>query len=223
MDILKYFFDNQDKAYGDFSFKSIPGVKREAIIGVRIPKIRAICKEIPAKDKENFLNTLPHKYHEENLLQGFLLQQIKDYDEAINRMEKFLPYVDNWMVSDTMTPKVFRKHRNEVFPHIQKWIKSKETYTIRFGVVCMMALFLDKEFEPSDIQLISSIKSNEYYVNMVVAWYLATALAKQWDATIKTIESQKLEKWVHNKTIQKAIESYRVSDEHKAYLKSLKK
>lgn len=216
--LLKY----QDLKYKDFVSKLAPTVNKDFFIGIRVPELRKIAKEIIEKDAYKFLEELPHKYYEENLLHGFIIQRIKNYDECIKRLNIFLPYVDNWAVSDTMMPKIFSKNKNKLLKEIKKWIKSKHTYTIRFGVDCLMALYLDNDFKVEYLDLVKKIKSNEYYVNMMISWYFATALAKQYDSTISIFESKELDKWVHNKSIQKAIESYRVTDEHKGYLRELK-
>jgi 3-methyladenine DNA glycosylase AlkD len=169
-----------------------------------------------------FLHQLPHKYYDENMLHGLLISLIKDYDECIRLTDEFLPYIDNWAVCDIMSPKVFAKHKDELLVKILEWSKSEHTYTCRFGLEMLMTYFLDKDFKPEYLEIPASVRSEEYYVKMMVAWFFATALAKQWDATLPYIENKTLAPWTHNKTIQKACESYRVTDEHKQILKGLK-
>ena len=222
--IQKVLFDNQDKDYRDFTAKLISNISKDKIIGVRLPFIKKYAKELYKNDSyEEFLGTLPKEYQEEYLLYGYLTEQIKDFDECISYIENYLPYVDNWAVSDTPNPKAFKKNKDKLLPFIKKWIKTNETYKVRFGVKCLMAYYLDEDFDKSYLDIVSNIKSEEYYVNMMVAWYFATALAKQWGDTIEVIESNKLSIWVHNKAIQKAKESFRVSEENKEYLSRLKR
>ena len=171
----------------------------------------------------SFLDELPHKFFEENQLHAFIISEIKDYDECILYLNKFLPYVDNWATCDQMSPKVFKKNHSKLLDQIKVWIKSSKTYTIRFGIGMLMQYYLDDDFKLEYLEMVSNIKSDEYYVNMMIAWYFATALAKQYDSTIKIIEGKKLDVWTHNKTIQKAIESYRITFEQKDYLRSLKR
>lgn len=214
----------QDIEYADFQAKLTPTVAREKFIGVRVPDVRAIAK-ICAKDDEcdAFLSELPHKYFEENMLHACILSELKDYDRIVDNLDLFLPYVDNWAVCDSIIPKVFKKHRTELMEKIEEWSVSKECYVCRFGIKMLMTHFLDEDFKPKYHEIAAVIRSQEYYINMMVAWYFATALAKQWDGTIKYIEDNRLDVWTHNKAIQKAKESYRVSDEHKAYLTTLKR
>lgn len=221
--IQKELYKYRDEKYASFQATIVPSTKKTSIIGVRVPDIRKIAKTITFEDGEKFLNDLPHKYYEENILHSVLLANYKDYGKAIDYVEKFLPYIDNWAVCDTLSVKCFKKHKDELLIKIKKWIKSKEVYTCRFGVDCLMSLYLDEDFKPEYLKLVSTIKSNEYYINMMIAWYYATALAKKWDETIVYLEDNKLGTWVHNKTIQKAIESYRISDSQKKYLKTLRK
>ena len=222
--IQKVLFENQDKDYRDFTAKLIPNISNDKIIGVRLPFIKKYAKELYKNDSyKEFLGTLPKEYQEEYLLYGYLTEQVKDFDECISYIENYLPYVDNWAVSDTPNPKAFKKNKDKLLPFIKKWIKTNETYKVRFGVKCLMAYYLDEDFDKSYLDIVSNIKSEEYYVNMMVAWYFATALAKQWGDTVKVIESNKLSIWVHNKAIQKAKESFRVSEENKEYLSRLKR
>ena len=223
MKITDELFKLQDKKYRDMQIKIIPTVNPDTIIGVRTPDLRKLAKEILKGDYESFIDELPHKYFDENQLHAFVISGIKDYNECLSCFKKFLPYIDNWATCDQQSPKVFDKHKDELLKEIKVWIKSKETYTIRFGIGMLMRNYLDDDFKPEYLKLVSDVKSDEYYVNMMIAWYFATALAKQYDSTIPYIENQKLDTWTHNKTIQKAIESYRVTQEHKDYLRTLKK
>ena len=221
--IQKELFYMQDKEYRDFQVKLIPGSSIDKMIGVRTPELRKYAKKIVKENNyESFLNSLPHEYFDENQLHAFILSELKDYEECMTAIKVFLPYVDNWATCDQMSPKVFKKHKEELLKEIKVWIKSKETYTIRFGIGMLMQYFLDEDFKKEYLDLVSKTKSKEYYVNMMIAWFFATALAKQYKETIPYIENNVLEKWTHNKTIQKAIESYRITEEQKEYLRSLK-
>ncbi len=224
MTIQERLFALQDEKYADFSAKLNPILPREFFIGVRTPAIRALAKELRGtRTAEEFLKELPHKYFDENNLHAALVEGMKDYPACITALDEFLPYVDNWATCDIMTPKVFKKHLDELVPEIRRWIRSEHTYTIRFGIEMLMAFYLDDAFKPEYFEEVAIIRSEEYYVNMMIAWYFATALAKQYAAALPYIEQQRLEPWTHNKAIQKAIESYRISDEQKAYLRTLKK
>ena len=223
MNIEKELFRLQDKEYRKIQVNTITNINPDTIIGVRTPELRKIAKELyRSNNYKEFLNELPHKYFDENQLHAFIIGEIKDYDECLKEVNKFLPYIDNWATCDQSTPKAFVKNPDKLINEIKKWIKSKETYTIRFGIGMLMRSYLDDDFKEEYLEWVSKIRSNEYYVNMMIAWYFATALAKQYDSTIKYIEEKKLDTWTHNKTIQKAIESYRVSDEHKIILRGLK-
>ncbi len=216
-------FELQDLEYRDFNSKLIPNIEVETQIGIRTPKLRKYAKELSkTPEAMEFLNILPHKYFEENSLHGFLLETIKDYDSAIQYMDAFLPYIDNWATCDCTSPKVFKKHPAELLEKAKEWIASDHTYTIRYGIGTLMRYYLDEHFKPEYLELAASVNSQEYYVKMMVAWYFATALAKQYEATIPYIENHILGKWTHNKTIQKAIESYRITPEQKTYLRTLK-
>ncbi|MCR5155683.1 MAG: DNA alkylation repair protein [Butyrivibrio sp.] len=216
-------YDLQDIKYRDMQIKIIPNIDSGSIIGVRTPQLRAMAKEmLKAGDYKDFLKELPHKYFEENQLQAFIISGIKDMKECIEELEKFLPYVDNWATCDQMSPKVFKKHREELLTHIKEWIRSDEPYTIRFGVGMLMEHFLEEDYEPVYPEMVAKLRSEEYYVNMMIAWYFATALAKQYESVLPFIENKRLDDWTHNKTIQKSVESYRITDEQKKYLKSLK-
>ena len=210
----------QDKEYKEFQSKLVPNIDKETIIGVRTPQMRSIVKEIFGTEEANdFLKVLPHQYYEENIIHFFLISKIKDFDDCVKEVERFLPYIDCWPVCDQATPLVFKKNHDKLIPLIKKWIKFKHVYTARFGIRMLMNEFLDKDFKEEYLELVSSKKGEDYYLKMMIAWYFATALAKQYDKTIKYIENRTLDPWVHNKTIQKAVESYRVSDKHKEYLK----
>lgn len=222
--ILNELYKMQDEKYRDIQVKTIPNINSDSIIGVRTPELRSFAKKLIKEDSyKEFLEELPHKYFEENQLHSFIISEIKDYDICISYINKFLPYINNWATCDQLSPKVFKKNKEKLIKEIKVWIKSKETYTIRFGIGMLMSYFLDEDFNESYLETISKIKSKEYYINMMIAWYYATALAKQYDSTIKYLENNKLDIWVHNKTIQKAIESYRITDTQKEYLRSLKR
>ncbi len=224
MIIQNTLFSMQDTAYRNFQSKLIPNIPAESVIGVRTPELRRLAKDLVKNNTaKKFLAALPHQYFEENQLHAFVISEMKDYDDVIEALERFLPYIDNWATCDQLRPKVFRKHTDRLLPEIQKWLKSGETYTIRFAVGMLMCHYLDAHFQPDYPEWVAAIRSEEYYINMMIAWYFATALAKQYDAVIPYIEEGRLDPWVHNKTIQKARESYRVTDAHKAYLHTLKK
>ena len=216
-------FQLQDKGYRDFQSKLIPTIPVETIIGVRIPAIRKLAKEY-GKDPESveFLKQLPHTYYDENILHALLVAEIKDYEVCVKEVERFLPYVDNWAVCDIYSPKVFRKNKDKLIDKIREWTASDHPYTCRFGMEMLMTHFLDEDFRVEYLEIPAAVHSGEYYVNMMIAWFLATALAKQWDAAIPYIQEHRLDPWVHNKTIQKAVESYRITDEQKNYLRTLK-
>lgn len=222
-EIQQQLFSMQDIRYKEFHGKLMPTIDSDTIIGVRTPELRKYAKKLfKEQETASFLQDLPHQYYDENNLHGFIIEQTKDFDVCVAQVEAFLPYVDNWATCDTMAPKVFGKHKKELLPYIEKWIHSDAPYTIRFAVNMLMRFYLDDDFDVQYLDLVAGIHSEEYYVKMVVAWYFATALAKQYQSTIPYIEKQMLEKWTHNKTIQKARESYRITDEQKEYLKALK-
>ena len=222
-DIQKLLFDKQDIKYRDFQAPLFPNIAKERMIGVRTPELKKLAKELLNSGKANkFIETLPHRYFDENQLHAFIISLIKDYQTCLKEVDKFLLYVDNWGTCDQLSPKVFAKHKDELISSIKKWLQSKHTYTVRFAIGMLMQHYLDESFEEEYMKIVASIKSEEYYVNMMISWYFATALAKQWETAIKYIEDKKLSLWVHNKTIQKAVESYRITDEQKTYLKSLK-
>lgn len=223
-DITEQLFALQDIKYKEFHSKLMPTINPEVIIGVRTPQLRKYAKQVvKSTEVENFFQQLPHHYYEENNLHGFLIESIKDFDACINALNDFLPYVDNWATCDMMAPKVLKKDLPKLYEWVKRWIASGETYTIRFGVNMLMKYFLDEAFLPEYPELVASIRSEEYYVKMVVAWYFATALAKQYEGVLPYLTEQKLDVWTHNKTIQKAVESYRITPEQKAYLRTLKR
>jgi len=221
--ILSRLMELKDEKYADFQRKLTPTVRPERIIGVRTPALRALAREISGTAlAEEFLDALPHEYYDENNLHAVLIERIKGFDEAAARVEAFLPYVDNWATCDIMTPRALKKDLPALMGRIRRWTASGETYTIRFGIEMLLAFFLDGEFSPEQHGIVTAVKSEEYYVNMMRAWYFATALAKQREATLPILEARALDPWTHNKTIQKAVESYRITDADKAYLKTLK-
>ena len=216
-------FKLQDTEYRDFNSSLIPGIDKETVIGIRTPVLRKFAKEYAKSgETEQFMRELPHEFYAENNLPMMLIGQIKDYDECISELEKFLPYIDNWATCDSPLPKCFDKNKEDVLEWAKNWIATDATYVKRYGMGVMMRLFLDEDFKEEYIQLVASVKSEEYYVNMMIAWYMATALAKQWDAAIPYIQERRLSEWVHRKSIQKAVESYRITPEQKEYLKGLR-
>ena len=220
-EIRENLFRLKDAEYRAFQMKLLPTVKPETVIGVRTPELRKIAREIVSReDLPAFLEGLPHLYFDENQLHAFVLSEMKDYDRCITALEQFLPYVDNWATCDQMSPKVFRKHKRDLLEHIKAWINSGECYTVRFGIGMLMEHYLDADFDPEYPDLVAAVESDEYYVKMMVAWYFATALAKQYDAVLPYIEEKRLDTWTHNKTIRKALESYRIDPERKAFLRS---
>lgn len=223
MDTIKeYLLSQQDIKYRDFTLPLIPNVDKNSFIGVRLPVIKKFAKELDNKTKSEFISSLPHKYHEENVLHSLILSSIKDYDELINKVNIFLPYVNNWAVCDSICNKYLVKHKPALLKEIYKWLKSEELYRVRYAVKCLMSYYLDEDFKEEHIARVQEVKLDDYYVKMMIAWYLATGLAKQYYAFIKVIEEKRFDKETHNKAIRKAIESFRVSDEHKEYLKTLK-
>ena len=216
-------FQLRDTGYRDFQAKLMPTVDPQTIIGVRTPELRSLAKTLVKEGNiSEFLADLPHAYFDENQLHAFIVSEIKSFDACLTEVNRFLPYVDNWATCDQMSPKVFKKHKPELLGSIEAWIASGETYTIRFGIGMLMEHFLDDAFDPSFLEMVASVRSDEYYVNMMVAWYFATALAKQPDAALPFIEDARLDVWTHNKAIQKSVESRRVPQARKDYLKGLK-
>ena len=223
--IQEILFEYQDEQYGDFSAKLIPTQPRESFIGVRSPNYKKIIKQVnnlPPSEIQAFLKNLPHHYHEENALHIAMINKIKDYDECVLELEHFLPYINSWAVSDGLNPPVLKKNKDKIITKIEQWIKDEKPFTKRVGMLLLMKYFLDDDFKPEYLELPAQIRSEEYYVNMMTAWLFAEALVKQWDAALPFIQNKKLAPWTHNKSIQKACESFRVSPEHKEYLKSLK-
>lgn len=222
-DLYRKLYDLQDLKYRDMQIKIIPTVEPESVIGVRTPELKSIAKDI-LKDGnyKGFLEELPHRYFEENQLHAFIISGIKDLNECMEDLETFLPYVDNWATCDQMSPKIFKKHKDVLLTHIKEWLESGKTYTVRFGVKMLMDHFLDEDFDPIYPEMVAKIRSEEYYVNMMIAWYFATALAKQYESILPFIEEKRLDDWTHNKAIQKSLESRRITEEQKLYLKSLK-
>ena len=243
-ELLKRLQAEQDLKYRDFHASLLPNIDKKTIIGVRVPTMRKIAKEFAASsavaktvpaDVAKFLDKLPHKYFEENQVHLFVVERIKDFDECLYRIEQFLPYIDNWAVCDGKSPKALLKDEPRFLASIEKWLKSREPYTVRFGVNMLMNYFLDERFDKKFLKWVAAIDeslfnddgraecpTDRYYVQMVIAWYMATALAKQWDATYPYIRGRKLSPWIHAKTIQKACESYRITQEQKETLRKLK-
>ncbi|SCY60143.1 DNA alkylation repair protein [Butyrivibrio sp. INlla14] len=222
-DLHKKLYELQDLKYRDMQIKIIPNIDPESVIGVRTPELKTMAKEmLKAGDYMAFLGNLPHKYFEENQLHAFIISGIKDMDVCMEELEKFLPYVDNWATCDQMSPKIFKKHREILLKHVKEWISSGKTYSVRFGVGMLMEHFLDEDYDPKYPEMVAKLRSKEYYVNMMIAWYFATALAKQYESILPFIEGKRLDDWTHNKAIQKCVESSRITEEQKTYLKSLK-
>lgn len=222
-EIIKKLFEMQDEGYRAFHMKLIPTVEPERIIGVRTPELRKMAKQTAKQEGvKTFIDSLPHYYFDENQLHAFIISEEKDFSLCIEEIERFLPYIDNWATCDQLSPKVFKKNKDKLLPYIEKWIVSDDTYTVRFAVGMLMQHFLDDSFDIRYPEMVSAVKSDEYYINMMIAWYFATALAKQYDAIVPFIEAKRLSDWVHNKAIQKSVESYRITPEQKAYLRSLK-
>ena len=222
--IVKELYKYQDLKYQEFNSKLIPNIDNSIIIGIRMPVLRNIAKNIYQDNYiEEFLCKLPHKYHEENILHGIILTlKYKDIEILLDKLDLFLPYVDNWAVTDVISPKIFKKYPDKVYDKIKDWINSKEEYVIRFGVVSLLQFFLDDNFKEDELDLVKNINSEYIYVKMAIAWFYSFALIKQYDKTIKYFEDKVIDKWIHNKSIQKAIESYRINDDKKKYLRNLK-
>lgn len=224
--ILDRLMELQDIKYRDFHCKLMPGIEKDNVIGVRTPQIRKLAKELVREDPKmakDFLEQLPHRYYEENNLHGtFIGLFAKDVSEALDMIDKFLPYVDNWATCDLLPPRIFKKDVEAVRKRIMPWLESQETYRVRFAIVTMLGYMLDDGFEHEDLNKLAKIKSEEYYINMAIAWYYSFALIKQYDETINLFEAKTLDKWIQNKSIQKAVESYRISPERKEYLRTLK-
>lgn len=222
--IREELFRLQDEKYRDFQSRLIPTVKPNAMIGVRTPELRRMAKQlVKEKEIQEFLHTLPHRYFDENQLHAFIISEIRDYEQCLEEVIRFLPHVDNWATCDQMSPRAFKKHRQQMLTQIYSWLRADEIYTIRFGIGMLMEHFLNEDFCGDYPDMVAGIRSEEYYVNMMIAWYFATALAKQYDAVLPYLEEERLDIWTHNKTIQKAVESYRITPEQKEYLRHLKR
>ena len=223
-ELQQHLFGMRDAAYAAFIAKLTPGFPLGHFIGVRVPLLRTIARSFAKEEaaSQSFLSHLPHSYYEEDMLHGMLISLVKDYDRCLDLTDRFLPYVDNWAVCDTLSPKVFAKHKAQLLENILRWSSSSHTYTCRFGLRMLMTHFLDDSFSADFLEIPAAIRSEEYYVKMMVAWFFATALAKQWEATLPYLENRQLDPWTHRKTIQKAIESYRIPPERKDYLRTLR-
>ena len=223
MTVYDRLLKSRDEDYRLFQLKLVPGIAPDTVIGVRTPEMRRIAKEVFLSDQKHcFLCELPHRFYEENLVHFFVISMIKDFDECVRAVDTFLPYVDCWPVSDQATPAAFRKNHQRLLPYIKKWIASEHVYTARFGIRMLMNEFLGDDFREEYLSLASSNLGNDYYLKMMVAWFFATALAKKYDESVVYIEEHRLDEWVHKKAVQKALESYRVSDEHKRHLVTLR-
>ena len=222
-ELQQQLFTLQDLKYRDFHSTLMPGIEKETIIGIRTPILRKFAMEFRKTEESwQFLKELPHQYYEENNLHMMLISAEGEYEICLEQVKAFLPYIDNWATCDLPLPKCYAKHKKDLISEVKQWMASGKTYTIRYGIGVLMRLYLDEDFRPEYLEWVTAVKSEEYYVNMMIAWYLATALAKQWDATIPYLEEKRLSEWVHKKTIQKAIESYRITPEQKVYLRSLR-
>ncbi len=222
-EIVTELFRMRDVDYALLQAKIIPTVAADRIIGVRTPALRAFAKDLyKDRDKEDFLSCTPHQYFDEDQLHAFVISLEKDFDKCIAEADAFLPFIDNWATCDQLSPKAFKREPEKLLQYIQSWIKSDQTYTVRFAIGMLMRHFLDERFEVGYADMVAEVKSEEYYINMMIAWYFATALAKQYDRIVPYLEGKRLDGWVHNKAIRKSVESYRITDEQKAYLKTLK-
>jgi len=219
--IRKKLLEMGDDNYREFSSSLMPTIDKSRVIGIRIPLLRKYARSLV--DFDGFLDSLPHQYFEENNLHAFLIEREKDFDKCIKMLDAFLPYVDNWATCDSMKPKILKSEPEKLLTHIKTWIASKEVYRVRYAINLLMSFYLDENFDDSFLGLVSDVKSDEYYINMMRAWYFATALFKQYDKTVVYLENRLLDVWTHNKTIRKAVESYRISDEQKQYLKTLRR
>ena len=221
--VQKELFVLQDLKYRDFHAKLIPSVDKEKVIGIRTPALRAYAKKFGKKEEaKQFLEILPHQYYEENNLHGLLIEQMKEYEKCVEKLERFLPYIDNWATCDLLAVKTVKNHLDLYISEVYRWMESDQPYTIRFGVNMLMKYYLGDNFKIEYPEKVAAIRSEEYYVNMVRAWYFATALAKQYEQILPFLEERRMDLWTHNKTIQKAIESYRITSEQKEYLRTLK-
>jgi 3-methyladenine DNA glycosylase AlkD len=221
--VIEALFLNQDLKYRDFHSSLVPNVDKDRFIGVRTPILRSIAKDmIKDGSYKEFINDLPHYYYEENTLHSCILSLYKDLDELLIELDKFLPYIDNWATCDLLRPKAFEKDHDRILDKVKEWIHTKDVYSIRFGIVTLLSFYLDDYFSDEINDMVLNINSSEYYINMAIAWYFSYALIKQYDRSINIFKEKKLDKWVHNKSIQKACDSYRISDDRKNYLRSLK-
>ncbi len=221
--VTQLLFQEQDVAYRDFNARLIPNIPPEAIIGVRVPAVRKLARALRGSGAAaDFLRTLPHDFHEENLLHAFLIAQERDFARVMSMTEEFLPYIDNWAVCDSFFPAVFRRRREEILEKVRIWLHAEHPYTVRFGLGVLMRMFLDEDFKPEYLALAAGVAREEYYIRMMQAWFFATALAKQPEAAEPYLTERRLSPWVHDKTIQKALESYRVDDALKARLRKIK-
>lgn len=221
--IQKRLFEMQDLKYRDFHSRLMPNIDKDLVIGVRTPQLRKFAAEVSKSGSTTeFIKVLPHKYYEENNLHAMLIEHIKDYDATIIETERFLPFIDNWATCDMFKPKIFNRNKDKLIDKIYEWIDSDSVYTVRYAIGMLMKFFLDEDFDTKYLDTVAAVKSDEYYINMMIAWYFATALAKQYDDAIKVIENRRLDPWTHNKAIQKAIESYRIDKGTKDYLRLLK-
>ncbi|MBQ6381478.1 MAG: DNA alkylation repair protein [Clostridia bacterium] len=220
--VRQQLFALQDKEYAAFTAKLIPNIAPEQVIGVRLPQLRTLAGQLAREDCSDFLSAVPHRYLEEDHLHSFLIARRKDFESCIAAVEAFLPFINNWATCDSLRPKCFARHKEQLLPYIEKWLASAQTYTVRFAIGMLMCHYLDADFQPEYLQWVAQVQSEEYYVNMMRAWYFATALAKQYESTLPLIESKTLDTFTQNKSIQKARESFRVSAEQKEYLKTLK-
>ena len=226
-EITEQLITMKDEVYKNFHGKLMPTINPDTILGVRVPLLRKfsnqLSKSFSKEEIERFMSELPHRYYEENNIHAFLIEKINDYEECIAALDKFLPYVDNWATCDMMNPKIFKKNTQKLFDKIEEWMSSSHVYTIRFGIGMLMRFYLDDNFSTQYLDMVANIVSDEYYVNMMKAWFFATALAKQYEATLPYIQQNRLDIWSHNKAIQKSIESFRVSKEHKEELRRYKR
>ena len=221
-DVQKRLFEMQDIRYRDFHAKLVPTMKKDKFIGIRTPMLRKFASEFEKTEESKlFLKVLPHQYYEENNLHGLLIEQIRDYDKCLEELERFLPFIDNWATCDLLALHMMKKHRGVFIREVYRWMESDQPYTIRFGIGMLIRHYLDEEFKPEYAEKVASIRSEEYYVNMMRAWYFATALAKQYEKILPFLEKQRMDIWTHNKTIRKSIESYRITKEQKDYLRTL--
>ena len=222
-EITEKLFSLSDEKYREFSSKLMPTVDKNKVMGVRTPTLRKFCSELyKSAGYEDFMRDLPHRYYEEDNLHALLIDKIKDFDECVSEIERLLPYIDNWATCDMLRPKALKKDPQKLLKFIYKWLASDKVYTVRYAIGCLCSFYLDDNFSTEQLAAVAEIRSEEYYINMMIAWYFATALAKQYESTIVYLQERKLPEWVHRKTIQKAVESYRISDETKAYLRSLR-